>query len=101
MATLANANSTMTDPATNGSPMPQPVTMHAPLASQRMASGIPISQNVHHRAIWPVANRARNFIDSRLAAAALFVTRRDYVQSLNHCPSHSRCHEQTGPYCGG
>ncbi len=63
MATLANVKSAIINPAINGSSMPHPVTMQAPVASQTRASGVPISQNVHQRAMWPVANLARNFMD--------------------------------------
>src|ERR1700722_17601996 len=63
----------MIKPAINGCSMPHPVTMQAPLASQTRASGVPISQNVHQRAIWPVANFINNFIDCTLAAAIFAV----------------------------
>ncbi len=45
--------------------------MQPPLRSQTRASGVPINQNVHHRGIAPVANRARNFICSDYQKNAL------------------------------
>jgi hypothetical protein len=40
---------------------------------------MPISQNVYKSAMWPVANLARNFMDFRLPAATLAVTRAIYT----------------------
>ena len=62
MAMLESVNSTMRNPAINGSWMPHPTTMQPPLTSQTSESGVPISQNTHQRAICPVANLARNLM---------------------------------------
>ena len=62
MATLDTANNANKNTAIDGSSMPHPRIVHPPLTSQMSASGVPISQNVHHRATWPVASLARNFM---------------------------------------
>src|SRR5271155_2587215 len=64
IATHDNAKTTTKEPATNGFPTPHPASMHPPLKSQTRASGVPISQNAHQRAMSPAANLARNFMGS-------------------------------------
>ena len=64
MAMLEIANSASNNVPAVGSEMPHPTTVHAPLTSQRTASGIPMSQKVHQSATWPVISFLRNVMGS-------------------------------------
>ena len=64
MAVLESAKIASNRAPAVGSEMPQPTTVHTPLASQSSASGMPMSQKVHQRATWPVTSFLRNIIGS-------------------------------------
>src|SRR5690242_21338082 len=96
MAMLKTANSTSNKPPIAGSWIPHPSSMHAPLISQRSASGIPISQKAHQRAIWPLMN----FLRSVMGSARTWV-QQEHGFKQEIAASDSAGHEELSADCMG